>query len=62
MIIFKNLMCNIGLHWLEGHKSLFADTISGKTVFKAKCQCGIEWLTDSMFPINVSKVRNDDDR
>lgn len=43
-------LCKIGIHRpLSNFHGLFRDIVSGKTVFRATCPCGKEWMTDSLF-------------
>jgi len=52
-----NWLCKIGVHRpLKNHHHSFIDKVSGKTVYRAKCSCGGEWLVDSPFGYSGSKV------
>lgn len=44
---------------MKNHRSCFTDCVSGKTVYKTKCSCGREWMTDSLFPVAEFKVVTD---
>ena len=56
------LLCRIGLHRpLKQHHHNFIDKVSGKTVYTAKCPCGIEWMTDSIFGWFGFKVKRRED-
>lgn len=53
-------LCKIGIHRpLSKFHGLFRDVVSGKTVFIAKCPCGKEWMTDSLFAWAGFKMRRD---
>ena len=54
--MFK-FLCRLGIHKpLTGHTYHFTDTVSGKSVYIAKCPCGREWLTDSPFSFFGFKI------
>ena len=46
----KKFFCFIGIHWLENHAHYFVDCVSGRSVYFAKCDCGRQWLVDSLVP------------
>ena len=51
------LLCVLGIHRpLTGHTSYFVDVVSGKTVYKAVCPCGKEFMVDSLGPFGGFKV------
>lgn len=55
----KEILCKIGLHWMENRLSLFWDGIGGKQVFDAKCPCcGMHWMVDTLSPITFFKVEH----
>jgi hypothetical protein len=47
----KKFFCFIGVHWLQNHAHAFVDIVSGKDVYRAKCECGKYWLVDSLVPL-----------
>ena len=44
------------IHWLKDHKHNFIDSVSGNTVYTAKCRCGKKFMVDTLFPIPSFKV------
>lgn len=53
-----NILCKLGIHRpLFGHKNGFSDVVSGRRVHYAKCSCGINWMTDSIFGWFGSKIK-----
>jgi hypothetical protein len=51
------VLCRLGVHRpLSGHSHLFVDSVSGKTVFGARCPCGRRWMVDSLYGFLGFKV------
>jgi hypothetical protein len=44
---------------LRGHRHNFIDSVSGETVYDAKCSCGKEYMVDSPFGWFGTKVEKD---
>jgi len=50
-------LCILGIHRpLSGHRLSFIDSVSGQTVYVAKCPCGKKWMVDSPFSMLGFKV------
>ena len=57
--MFKKLLCNMGIHWLENHSYNFRDNVSGKSVYDAECSvCGDRYMVDSLIPFLGFRVEN----
>lgn len=54
--MFKELMCKLGIHYMQNHKHNFVDVVSRKTVYNTVCPCGKKWLVDTLSPITLFKV------
>lgn len=58
------LLCRIGIHKpIKGFTFSFTDVISGKPVYRGRCACGRQWLTElppSVSGFKVSVGREDE--
>ena len=57
MLKIGKILCRMEVHRpLKGHTLQFIDRVSGKSVYKAMCSCGKEWLVDSPFGFFGTKL------
>lgn len=60
MINMKRFFCLIGWHWMKNHRRSFTDCVSGKTVYRAECECGRKWQVDSKHSLGGFRVEREE--